>query len=49
MPWIPARSADKLVAGQCLKLEVGRVIRVESFKGDRWVEIKKESTGTPSR
>ena len=41
MPWIPARSADKLVAGQYLKMEVGKVIRVESFKGDRWVEIKR--------
>ena len=29
MPWIPARSADKLVSGQCLKMEVGRAIRVE--------------------
>ena len=41
MPWISAKSADKLISGQCLKMEVGRIIRVESFKGDRWVEIKR--------
>ena len=41
MTWIPARSADKLVSEQCLKMEVGKVIRVESFKGDRWVEIRR--------
>ncbi|AWR97421.1 hypothetical protein DFR86_07570 [Acidianus sulfidivorans JP7] len=41
MPWMPARSADKLVISQCLKLEKGKVIRVESYKGDRWVEIRK--------
>ena len=44
MPWISAKSADKLVLGQLSKLEVGKALRVESFKGDRWVEIVKEDT-----
>ncbi|BCU69480.1 hypothetical protein [Stygiolobus caldivivus] len=44
MPWISAKSADKLVLGQLGKLEVGKALRVESFKGDRWVEIVKEDT-----
>ena len=42
MPWIPAKSADKLVLGQVSKLESGKALRVESFKGDRWVEIIKD-------
>ncbi|AWR94122.1 hypothetical protein [Acidianus brierleyi] len=41
MPWIPARSADKMILGQALKLKEGKVLRIESFKGDRWIEIKK--------
>jgi len=41
MPWISAKSADKLVFGQVIKLEIGKVMRIESFKGDRWVEITK--------
>ncbi|GAA5418203.1 hypothetical protein [Sulfurisphaera tokodaii] len=41
MPWISARSADKLVYGQIVKLPFGKRLRVESFKGDRWIEIVK--------
>lgn len=41
MPWLSARSADKLVASRCAKLEKGEVIRVESFKGDRWIEVRR--------
>ena len=45
MPWIPARSAEKLVYGQAVKLENGKKLRVESFKGDRWIEITKKDNG----
>jgi len=34
MPWIPIRSADKLVYGKAVKLEIGKKLRVESFKGE---------------
>lgn len=46
MPWIPIRSADKLVYGQVVKLEIGKEIRVESFKGDRWIEITKKDNSS---
>jgi hypothetical protein len=42
MPWISARGSDKIVYNQCLKLEQGKILRVESFKGDRWIEIKRK-------
>ncbi|MGC8597278.1 MAG: hypothetical protein ACP5NY_05090 [Thermocladium sp.] len=41
MPWISSRSADKLVIKRCFKMGVGSVLRIESFKGDRWLEIKR--------
>ncbi len=41
LPWISARSADKMVAGQLDKLPEGRTLRVEDFKGDRWVSVLK--------
>ncbi|MFP3178831.1 MAG: hypothetical protein RXQ96_07665 [Thermocladium sp.] len=41
MPWISARSADKLVIGRCLRMGVGSVLRIESFKEDRWLEIRR--------
>ncbi|BFH72656.1 hypothetical protein SJAV_06000 [Sulfurisphaera javensis] len=46
MPWIPVKSADKLVYGQVTKLEKGKKLRVESFKGDRWLEITKIDENT---
>jgi hypothetical protein len=41
VPWIPIKSADKLLSSQILKLPEGKVLRVESFKGDRWFEVKR--------
>ncbi|WP_449462248.1 hypothetical protein PQ610_06700 [Tardisphaera miroshnichenkoae] len=41
MPWLSARSADKLIASQVEKLPEGKKVRVEDFKGDRWVEVLK--------
>lgn len=41
MPWIPASSAKKLVASQAVKLAEGETLRVESFKGDRWLEVRR--------
>ncbi|BDC19429.1 hypothetical protein [Acidianus sp. HS-5] len=42
MPWISARGSDKVVYSQCLKLQQGKILRVESFKGDRWIEVKRK-------
>lgn len=39
---MPASSADKLVVSQSLKLREGETLRVESFKGDRWLEITRK-------
>ncbi len=41
MPWIPIKSAEKLLSSQILKLPEGKVLRVESFKGDRWFEVRR--------
>ncbi|BFI76214.1 hypothetical protein [Sulfurisphaera ohwakuensis] len=41
MPWVSAKSADRLVYMQIVKLPFGKRLRVESFKGDRWIEIVK--------
>ncbi|EZQ01911.1 MULTISPECIES: hypothetical protein [Acidianus] len=43
MAWLSARSAEKMVYGQLTKLSTGKTLRVESFKGDRWIEVKKIS------
>ncbi|MGC8670616.1 MAG: hypothetical protein ACP5SK_02240 [Thermoprotei archaeon] len=43
LPWISAKSADKVVASQLEKLPEGKRLRIEDFKGDRWVEVLKSS------
>ena len=35
------RLADKLVFGQYSKMKVGRAIRMDSFMGDRRIEIRR--------
>ncbi len=44
MPWISIHSADKLIFSQANSLSENKIIRAESFKGDRWVEIQKGDT-----
>ena len=41
MSWISIHSADKLIFSQANSLSENKIIRAESFKGDRWVEIQK--------
>ena len=43
--WISARSAGKVVEQRVKQINAGDVLKVESFKRDRWIEFTKKEDG----